>query len=357
MVFDRQEGPHFASPHNDPLVADMKVASTIVRRILIDTGSSMDIIINVNVGEGNRPSGRPHFGFREARDEPHRVDSPSTTLWRQSQGKKSIGELLGSGRPPQPTIKGLSTLDGWVFIIAGLPRRGLIIITVMTGDLTTQRHDIFIIAQILVISRQILAFSTGLVTVLDIPHASFKVAFLSKVIRSQGLHELSKKFRTILVATMVTLLFSPSFSLSSHDGLGLNLGAGFLQSPICPVEGPQSSQGHGFDSPRLRQMESTSWPLALRRRLGEQLSRVRQRKESDKQEKCRERFILSSTMTTCSLPFNGHYETLFVVKTITPGRYEVAYLRRMKRLKMKLKARMKIHTNPLKIERRGLKML
>ncbi|KAJ8420545.1 hypothetical protein Cgig2_002640 [Carnegiea gigantea] len=44
MVFDGKETLRFASPHNDPLVVEMKIASAIIRRILIDTGSSMDII-------------------------------------------------------------------------------------------------------------------------------------------------------------------------------------------------------------------------------------------------------------------------------------------------------------------------
>ncbi|KAJ8435859.1 LOW QUALITY PROTEIN: hypothetical protein Cgig2_028567 [Carnegiea gigantea] len=38
------EGPHFTSLHSNLLVVEMKVASAIVRRILIDTRSSMDII-------------------------------------------------------------------------------------------------------------------------------------------------------------------------------------------------------------------------------------------------------------------------------------------------------------------------
>ncbi|KAJ8441379.1 LOW QUALITY PROTEIN: hypothetical protein Cgig2_009087 [Carnegiea gigantea] len=42
MVFGGKEAPRFASPHNDPLVVEMKIASAI--RILIDTGSSTDII-------------------------------------------------------------------------------------------------------------------------------------------------------------------------------------------------------------------------------------------------------------------------------------------------------------------------
>jgi len=44
MVFGAGEGLRVTSPHNDPLVVEMKVASTIVRRIFIDTGRSVDII-------------------------------------------------------------------------------------------------------------------------------------------------------------------------------------------------------------------------------------------------------------------------------------------------------------------------
>ncbi|KAJ8435827.1 hypothetical protein Cgig2_017122 [Carnegiea gigantea] len=44
MVFGQKETLRFASPCNDPLVVEMKIASAIVRRILIDTGSSMNII-------------------------------------------------------------------------------------------------------------------------------------------------------------------------------------------------------------------------------------------------------------------------------------------------------------------------
>ncbi|KAJ8445064.1 hypothetical protein Cgig2_022584 [Carnegiea gigantea] len=45
MVFGGKEAPRFAFPHNDPFVVEMKIASAIVRRILMDTGSSVDIII------------------------------------------------------------------------------------------------------------------------------------------------------------------------------------------------------------------------------------------------------------------------------------------------------------------------
>ncbi|KAJ8446283.1 hypothetical protein Cgig2_005814 [Carnegiea gigantea] len=44
MVFNGREGPHFTSPHNDPLAVELKVASALVRWILINTGSSVNII-------------------------------------------------------------------------------------------------------------------------------------------------------------------------------------------------------------------------------------------------------------------------------------------------------------------------
>jgi len=44
MVLSGKEAPRFASPHNDPLVVEMEIASTIVQRILIDMGTSVGII-------------------------------------------------------------------------------------------------------------------------------------------------------------------------------------------------------------------------------------------------------------------------------------------------------------------------
>ncbi|KAJ8420669.1 LOW QUALITY PROTEIN: hypothetical protein Cgig2_025353 [Carnegiea gigantea] len=44
MVFGGKDAPRFASPQNDPLVVEMKIASAIVRRIRVDTGSFVDII-------------------------------------------------------------------------------------------------------------------------------------------------------------------------------------------------------------------------------------------------------------------------------------------------------------------------
>ncbi|KAJ8444776.1 hypothetical protein Cgig2_011738 [Carnegiea gigantea] len=55
MVFGGGEGPRFTSPHNDPLVVELKVDSALIRRIPIDMGSSK---------LKYRSFGTPHLGFR-----------------------------------------------------------------------------------------------------------------------------------------------------------------------------------------------------------------------------------------------------------------------------------------------------
>ena len=44
MLFSGMEAPRFSYPHNDPLVVGIKISTVIVRRIPIDTSSSVDII-------------------------------------------------------------------------------------------------------------------------------------------------------------------------------------------------------------------------------------------------------------------------------------------------------------------------
>ena len=70
MVFGGGEGPRFASPHNDPLVVEIKVTKTIMRRIFVDTGSSVDIITWGNLKKLKYPGRKivplvhPNLGFR-----------------------------------------------------------------------------------------------------------------------------------------------------------------------------------------------------------------------------------------------------------------------------------------------------
>jgi len=71
MVFDGGDGPRFTSPHNDPIMVEMKVARAIVRRILVDTRSSVYIITwdclkkLKHPGREIVPLVHPILGFRE----------------------------------------------------------------------------------------------------------------------------------------------------------------------------------------------------------------------------------------------------------------------------------------------------
>ena len=69
MVFGGKDAPRLATPHNDPLVVEMKIANTVVRRILVDTGSSVDIITKdclqklSHPGRAVNPITTPVLGF------------------------------------------------------------------------------------------------------------------------------------------------------------------------------------------------------------------------------------------------------------------------------------------------------
>ena len=69
MVFGGEQCPRFTSSHNDPLAVEIKVASAIMRRILVDTGSSVDIITwdfqkkLTNLGRVIVPLVHPILGF------------------------------------------------------------------------------------------------------------------------------------------------------------------------------------------------------------------------------------------------------------------------------------------------------
>lgn len=45
MIFDDESARPIQAPHDDPLVIDMKIANCMVKRILVDSGSSADIAI------------------------------------------------------------------------------------------------------------------------------------------------------------------------------------------------------------------------------------------------------------------------------------------------------------------------
>jgi len=85
MVFGGKKAPKFACPHNDPLVVEIKIASAIVRRILINTDSSVDILTSDCLEKLTHPEcdivPAPHPGLPRAGGESYWDDLPPCTLW------------------------------------------------------------------------------------------------------------------------------------------------------------------------------------------------------------------------------------------------------------------------------------
>ncbi|KAJ8434506.1 hypothetical protein Cgig2_001559 [Carnegiea gigantea] len=170
MVFREGEVPHFASPHNDPLVVEMKVASAIVRRILIDTGSSIDIIIWDCLkklkypGREIIPLVHPILGFG-GQEKGRQKDVKQNPMGLRRQG-------LHHDYCPQPT---------WL--------------RQLRGQVSRLRHP----------EAWILALGLGLAAIFYVLNVRFKIALYAKGIRHQGQQELLKGPDALLIAPMIAL--------------------------------------------------------------------------------------------------------------------------------------------------------
>ncbi|KAJ8429313.1 hypothetical protein Cgig2_025069 [Carnegiea gigantea] len=95
MVFDDREGPHFCLPHIDPLVVELKVANALIRRILINTVSFVDIITwnycrDSSIREQKSLPSYTHPRLWRTRGKPHKNDPTPTTVRRQVQSMKCV---------------------------------------------------------------------------------------------------------------------------------------------------------------------------------------------------------------------------------------------------------------------------
>ncbi|KAJ8428550.1 hypothetical protein Cgig2_030253 [Carnegiea gigantea] len=199
LVFDKSEGLNFTLPHDDLLVVGMKVASTIVRKILIDTRSSVDIIM---------------WDCLRKLKHPRREIVPL------------VHPILGFGEQEV----------GILIIIAVIVYHSLIAFIIKGRHLTVQRRG-RLITQTVIISHgridvhqlRVPTLSPGLTMVLNIVDVRLKIALLAKSVRSQGHQEFPKELCMALMPPLVALILDLSRFFDSRSSLGLHSGVGFFQ--------------------------------------------------------------------------------------------------------------------------------
>ncbi|KAJ8434188.1 hypothetical protein Cgig2_004659 [Carnegiea gigantea] len=222
MVFGGGQDPHFTSPHNDPLVVERKVASAIVRRILIDTGSSVDIIAWDCLKKLTYP-GRDIVHL--IRGEPYRSDSPSLTLWRQGKGKEFGGGRLSCGCShglqyhPRTSRSSSRSLPSAVPVTSPLwsaveasASRGMV--SSLSRPPGVKLHQL-----------GVLTLSSGPTMILDKLDVRIEIAFNTEGLRRRGHQELPKKLSALTTSPMIATILCPSQLFS----LGFCLGASLLQ--------------------------------------------------------------------------------------------------------------------------------
>ncbi|KAJ8438076.1 hypothetical protein Cgig2_025481 [Carnegiea gigantea] len=228
MVFGREQGPRFTSLYNYPLVVEMKVASAIVQRILINTRSFVDIITwdcpkkLTYPGRNIVPLVHPILSFEGQDVNPIRVIRLPLRFRDKVKAKNLEVDLLVVDVPTayniilgQPTLHKATLDSGW----------------------RMKLHQL-----------GILALGLSPAAIFQVLNVRLKVALFAEDLGCHGQQELPKQLGALVVTPLITLTSQPRLPLGSEPPLA---GAPSLSSR--PQEPPFPSSAS--------QSDVYTWPL------------------------------------------------------------------------------------------------
>ncbi|KAJ8434532.1 hypothetical protein Cgig2_004298 [Carnegiea gigantea] len=240
------------------------MASAVVRKILIDTGSSVDIITwdylrkLKYLGREIVPLVHPILGFERQVVNPTWMIHLPLPFGGKAKARNLEGDFLVVDVPTAYNvilewltlykIKDPYTSNiGILIIITILVRCGLIAFTVRGRGLTIQRCGLLIAwtifincGRIEVHQLRVMTLGLGLTTILNILDICLEIAVLVESVRSQGHQEFSKEFYMVLMSPPIALMLDLSRFLSSRRGLDPYSGVGFFQLALQVASRPLS---------------------------------------------------------------------------------------------------------------------
>ncbi|KAJ8439290.1 hypothetical protein Cgig2_018067 [Carnegiea gigantea] len=322
MVFGRGEGPRFTSPHSNPLVLEIKVASTILWRILIDMGNSVDIITWHCLKKLKYPRKEivplvhPILGFGGQKVNPTRMICLPLRFGDKAKVRSLKVKFLVVDVPIAYNVilgwptrhkakrednkeqeqKNPGALDIGILVMATVIMRNAFIVLAIRGPgLAVQGCSLLVASAVFLSCKRIELhqlrvppFGLGQTTIFHVLDVRFKVAFYTEGIWCQSRQELPNELDTLLAGLppigAAGLSFRPprplSPSLASPNGaytwppLLLTCGAQSKDCRFAPLKRHQSSQGRVSAAPGKRQMTSTFLPSAPEQRLGKHLNMI-----------------------------------------------------------------------------------
>ncbi|KAJ8421329.1 hypothetical protein Cgig2_012821 [Carnegiea gigantea] len=225
------------------------------------------------------------------------------------------------------TNKDCRTSDARVLIITILMHRGLITFIIRSRGLTVKRGGLLIALTVFIkhgwnkiLQLRVPILGPSLTAVLDVLNVPLQVAFLSKRVRGQGYQEFSKEFCAVLRPALIALMLGLSHPLSFCSSLDLYFGVASSQASFSFFSFSQWCLYLAINSSEFWRSIWRSLICPRRKALellspSKQLSRVRQRKKNDEEERNRGKLGLTSAMAACSSVTLGGSKKLEGVRT------------------------------------------